>query len=101
VTGLAIIRLTDEEQVWLGRWVERGEEVEGKPCYGQVVALAPKPGHVWVCDGHTFTEVATSQLARGLTVERFTPHRRADNSPIPHLPLPVDTAVDNEEAEAP
>jgi hypothetical protein len=40
------------------------------------------------------------ELVYALTTERFTPHQRADNSPIPHLP-PVDTAVDNTEAEAP
>jgi hypothetical protein len=40
------------------------------------------------------------ERAVALTVERFTPHVRADNSPIPRLPLPVDTAVDNAEAEA-
>jgi hypothetical protein len=40
-----------------------------------------------------------AELVAALTVERFTPHVRVDNSPIPHLP-PVDTAVDNTEAEA-
>jgi hypothetical protein len=40
------------------------------------------------------------QLVAALTLERFTPHVRADNSPIPRLPLPVDTAVDDGEAEA-
>jgi hypothetical protein len=39
------------------------------------------------------------ELVYALTLERFTPHVRADNSPIPHLP-PVDTVVDNAEAEA-
>jgi hypothetical protein len=43
--------------------------------------------------------VTREELADALTVERFTPHVRADNSPIPHLP-PVDTAVDNTEAVA-
>jgi hypothetical protein len=38
------------------------------------------------------------ELVYALTIERFTLHQRADNSPIPHLPLPVDTAVDNTEA---
>jgi hypothetical protein len=62
MTSLAIIQLTAEEQVWLGQWVV-GFGGEGGA--GQVVALAPKPGHVWVCDGATFTEVPVEQLARG------------------------------------
>jgi hypothetical protein len=60
VTSLAIIRLTAEEQIWLGDLVATGTHSTG-----QVVALAPKPGHVWVCDGVTFTEVPVEQLARG------------------------------------
>jgi hypothetical protein len=41
------------------------------------------------------------ELVYALTTEYFTLHRRVDNSPVPHLPLlPVDTAVDNTEAEA-
>jgi hypothetical protein len=39
------------------------------------------------------------QLVYDLTTEYFTLHRRVDNSPIPNLP-PVDTPVDNTEAEA-
>jgi hypothetical protein len=38
------------------------------------------------------------ELVAALTLERFTLHQRVDNSPIPRLPLPVDTAVDNTEA---
>jgi len=44
--------------------------------------------------------VTRAELAETLSVERFTHHVRADDSPIPHLPLPVDTAVDNEPGEA-
>jgi hypothetical protein len=40
--------------------------------------------------------VTREELVEALTVERHTHHVRADDSPIPHLPLPVDTAVDNE-----
>jgi hypothetical protein len=40
------------------------------------------------------------ELVYALTTERFTPHVRADTSPIPHLPLPVDTVVDDPLAEA-
>jgi len=64
MTSLAIIRLTDEERIWLGAdvsWAKAG--VGGGN--GQVVALAPKPGHVWICDGTTFHEVPVEQLARG------------------------------------
>jgi hypothetical protein len=64
VTSLAIIQLTAEEQTWLGadvRCTGRNHRV----VEGQVVALAPKPGHVWVCDGATFHEVPVEQLARG------------------------------------
>jgi hypothetical protein len=43
--------------------------------------------------------VTREELAEALTVERFTLHQRADNSPIPHLP-PVDTAVDDPEDAA-
>jgi hypothetical protein len=64
MTSLAIIRLTDEEEIWLGADVEFHVEV-GATTTGQVIALAPKPGHVWVCDGHTFHEVPVEQLARG------------------------------------
>jgi hypothetical protein len=39
---------------------------------------------------------ASPDPGAALTRERFTRHRRADNSPIPRLPLPVDTAVDDE-----
>jgi hypothetical protein len=40
------------------------------------------------------------ELVHALTLERFTLHRRVDNSPVPHMPLPpVDTAGDNTEAE--
>jgi len=59
--SLAIVRLTAEEQLWLGAEVHCSG---GRPS-GQVVALAPKPGHVWVCDGVTFAEVPVEQLARG------------------------------------
>jgi hypothetical protein len=66
VTSLAIIQLTAEEQVWLGADVQ---------CpgfgFGQVVALTPKPGHVWICDGATFHEVPVEQLARGWEQEPF------------------------------
>jgi hypothetical protein len=54
VTTLAIIQLTGEERVWLGDLVATGTR-----SVGQVVALTPKPGHVWVCDGHTLHEVPT------------------------------------------
>jgi hypothetical protein len=65
MTTLAIIRLTAEEQTWLGADVNIvGGRDEGWT-HGQVVALAPKPGHVWVCDGVTFAEVSVEQLARG------------------------------------
>jgi hypothetical protein len=40
------------------------------------------------------------ELVYDLTTEYFTLHRRVDNSPIPHLPLPVDTAVDEPLSEA-
>jgi hypothetical protein len=61
MTSLAIFRLTAEEDIWLD-----GADVQiPDGTIGQVVALAPKPGHVWVCDGHTFTEVPTEQLRRG------------------------------------
>jgi hypothetical protein len=40
-----------------------------------------------------------AELVDALTTERFTRHQRADNSPVPHLPLPVDTAVDDELSE--
>jgi hypothetical protein len=61
VTTLAIIRLTAEEDIWLN-----GADVQlPDGTIGQVVALAPKPGHVWVCDGVTFHEVPVEQLARG------------------------------------
>jgi hypothetical protein len=41
------------------------------------------------------------ELVYALTLERFTPHVRADNSPIEHLPLPpVDNAVDDPLSEA-
>jgi hypothetical protein len=49
-------------------------------------------------DAHHTTIWAGPDPAAGLTRERFTRHRRADNSPIPRLPLPVDTAVDDVEA---
>jgi hypothetical protein len=65
VTSLAIIQLTAEEQTWLGQWVVRAGAGYGPTTAGQVVALAPKPGHVWVCDGVTFHEVPVEQLARG------------------------------------
>jgi hypothetical protein len=51
MTSLAIIQLTAEEDIWLGDLVATGTR-----SVGEVVALAPKPGHVWVCDGHTFHE---------------------------------------------
>jgi hypothetical protein len=64
VSDLAIIRidLVPDEKIWLGADVEFEA---GGWSSGQVVALAPKPGHVWVCDGHTFTQVSTEQLRRG------------------------------------
>jgi hypothetical protein len=66
MTSLAIIRLTAEEQIWLGVDVEFHVDTPvGKSATGQVVALAPKPGHVWVCDGTTLAEVPVEQLARG------------------------------------
>ncbi len=68
MTSLAIIQLTAEEQTWLGADVNFDDGILGYG-HGQVVALAPKPGHVWVCDGHTFHEVAVEQLARGWTEE--------------------------------
>jgi hypothetical protein len=40
------------------------------------------------------------ELVYDLTTERFTHHMRVDNSPIPRLPLPVDTAVDEPVTEA-
>jgi hypothetical protein len=41
------------------------------------------------------------ELVYDLTTEYFTLHRRVDNSPVPHLPLPpVDTAVDEPLSEA-
>jgi hypothetical protein len=67
---LAIIRLTAED-TWLGANVSypTGPDwfgSQGHPrAYGQIVALAPKDGHVWVCDGVTFHEVPVEQLARG------------------------------------
>ncbi len=66
MTGLAIIRLTAEEETWLGAdvWYDDGVLIAG-----QVVALAPKPGHVWITDGETFHEVPVEQLARGWTEE--------------------------------
>jgi hypothetical protein len=69
VTSLAIIRLTAEEQTWLGAdvWFP-GATPDGTARIthgGQVVALAPRAGHVWVCDGTTFAEVPVGQLARG------------------------------------
>jgi hypothetical protein len=60
---LAIIQLTAEEQTWVSRWIARGEE--HPTVTGQVVALTPKPGHLWICDGATFHEVPVEQLARG------------------------------------
>ena len=63
MTSLAIVRLTDEEGTWLGADVAFPDY--GGTGHGQVVALAPKPGHVWVCDGVTFHEVPVEQLARG------------------------------------
>jgi hypothetical protein len=51
MTILAIIRLT--------------ADVTHPTGTGQVVALTPKPGHVWICDGTTFHEVPVGQLARG------------------------------------
>jgi hypothetical protein len=66
MTSLAIIQLTAEEQSWLGadvRFVIDG--ITGAGTTGQVVALTPKPGHLWVCDGTTFHEVPVEQLARG------------------------------------
>jgi hypothetical protein len=65
MTSLAIIQLTDEEQAWLGadvRFVIDG--ITGANARGQVVALAPKPGHVWICDGETFQEVRINHLRR-------------------------------------
>jgi hypothetical protein len=59
MTTLAIVRLTAEEETWLGA------DVTHPTGTGQVVALAPKPGHVWICDGVTFHEVPVEQLARG------------------------------------
>jgi hypothetical protein len=63
MTSLAIIQLTAEEQTWLEKWIAAG--VDPNLIRGQVVALTPKPGHVWVCDGTTFAEVPVEQLARG------------------------------------
>jgi hypothetical protein len=63
MTSLAIIQLTAEEQIWLGADVAVFRQ--GRWDHGQVVALAPKPGHVWICDGATFHEVPVEQLARG------------------------------------
>jgi hypothetical protein len=64
---LAIIRLTAEEETWLGADVAVFRQ--GRWDHGQVVALAPKPGHLWVTDGVTFHEVEVEQLARGWTEE--------------------------------
>jgi hypothetical protein len=44
---------------------------------------------------------ASPDPGAALTRERFTRHRRADNSPIPRLPLPVETVVDDERLAAP
>jgi hypothetical protein len=63
MTSLAIIQLTAEEQTWLGADVDF--ETDRGLGTGQVVALTPKPGHVWICDGATFHEVPVEQLARG------------------------------------
>jgi hypothetical protein len=66
MTSLAIIQLTAEEQTWLGADVEFHVDAPvGATTTGQVVALTPKPGHVWVCDGVTFHKVPVEQLARG------------------------------------
>jgi hypothetical protein len=62
---LAIIQLTAEEQIWLGADVTWAFEPTGYSATGQVVALTPKPGHVWICDGERFHEVPVEQLARG------------------------------------
>jgi hypothetical protein len=64
MTILAIIRLTAEEETWLGADVIYESESD-QFVTGQVVALTPKPGHVWICDGTTFHEVPVGQLARG------------------------------------
>ncbi len=70
MTTLAIIQLTAEEETWLGADVSfHYGSGAGTGATGQVVALAPKPGHVWVCDGSTFHEVPIEQLARGWTEE--------------------------------
>jgi hypothetical protein len=65
MTSLAIIQLTAEEQTWLGADVQWQAEFHRPAGTGQVVALTPKPGHVWICDGETFHEVPVEQLARG------------------------------------
>jgi hypothetical protein len=64
MTSLAIIQLTAEEQTWLGADVIYESESD-QFVTGQVVALTPKPGHVWVCDGQTFHEIPVEQLAPG------------------------------------